>query len=321
MIISCSRRTDVPAFYTPWLMRRLREGYCTTVNPFNRNNVARVPLDSRNVDVIVFWTKNPAPLLHHLDEIDAFDIPYYFQFTVNGYGHALEPSVPEVGEVIATFKSLSKRLGPERVIWRYDPILLDREHPREYHEEQFTLIADSLRGHARQIIVSIVDLYQKTVRNIEKHIPGYECVASPPESELNVLLSKLSEVAGARGYTIQSCAEDRNFSSFGVPPGKCIDDELMYRLFGVRLSIGKDQGQRPACLCSASKDIGFYNTCQHFCRYCYATTSESAARSAFEKHNPNSPSIIGWYDAPESTASNTGQTALFSAQMLPTKKR
>ena len=321
MIISCSRRTDIPAFYTHWLMNRLRAGYCTVVNPFNRNSVTRVPLDRKNVDIIVFWTKNPRSLIEHVEEINEFEIPYYFQFTVNGYGPVLEPSVPEVEAVIDTFEKLSRQIGPERVVWRYDPILLDREHTRAYHEDRFDFLAGRLQGHTKQVIVSIVDLYQKTIRNIQKHVPGYECEATPPEPELKLLLSRLSSIAKRRGLSIQSCAEDKDFTSAGVPPGKCIDDVLIHQLFGVRLSIGKDQGQRPACLCSASKDIGFYNTCQHFCRYCYATTSESTARTSFESHNPDSPSIIGWYEPTETAKVDSQQTLLFSTPPISGTRR
>jgi hypothetical protein len=168
MIISASRRTDIPAFYSEWFMNRIRAGYCTTINPFNRHQVARVSLRPNDVDVIVFWTKNPEPLIQHLEELDNCGFRYYFQYTLTGYPKAIEPSVPEPKKGISTFKKLADLIGPEKVIWRYDPIIISNRTDSDYHKKQIDHIARELEGFTHRLVISVVDEYRKAKINFDR---------------------------------------------------------------------------------------------------------------------------------------------------------
>ena len=161
-IISASRRTDIPAFYAEWMVHRLREGYCTVPNPFNRNQVSVISLRPEDVDVIVFWTRNPRPLMPYLEELDSRGYRYYFQFTILGYPREIDRKSPPVAAAVQTFRELSERLGPSRVIWRYDPIVFTGLTPPAFHRENFQRLAESLRDRTRRSVVSIVDMYRKT---------------------------------------------------------------------------------------------------------------------------------------------------------------
>ena len=168
MIISASRRTDIPAFYSNWLMNRIRDGYCLVPNPHNAKQVSRVSLHPNDVEAIVFWSKNPAPLLPHLGKLDKLGFHYYFQFSLNDYPRALEPNIPSLNDRVATFKDLSRLVGPLRVVWRYDPIIISDVTPFEFHRERFTWIAEELKGATHRVMVSIVDFYQKTERRLSQ---------------------------------------------------------------------------------------------------------------------------------------------------------
>jgi hypothetical protein len=306
MIISCSRRTDIPAAYTNWLMRRLAAGFCTVPNPMNSKQVSRISLRPDDVDVIVFWSKNPAPLIPHLPELDRRGFRYYFQFTLNGYDRVIEPNVPDISTSIEVFRSLSTLVGPERVIWRYDPIILTRKTDVDYHVEKFSSIARALAGFTRRAVVSIVDRYRKTEQGFrELDQGGYEVQNDFSQSEaLGILISRLAVLAHQVSFEIQSCAEDIDLRPFGVMPGKCIDDTLIERVFGLRVTALKDPSQRPACACVKSRDIGIYNTCPAGCRYCYATTNHARALEAVSHHDERSPSVLGWFETEASDPEN-----------------
>ncbi len=297
MIISCSRRTDIPALYVPWLLKRLAAGYCTVPNPFNPRRVTRVSLRPEDVDVIVFWSKNPAPLVPHLADLDAPGYRYYFQFTLTGYGRAIEPNVPDLATGIEVFCALSRRIGPDRVVWRYDPIVLSRRTDVNYHVERFSSIARSLAGFTRRVAVSIVDHYRKTDRGFQElDRLGYEVQRNHSQSEaLGTMISRMVEAAHRSALEIQSCAEDIDLRPFGVTPGKCVDDVLIRRAFGLRVGDSKDPFQRSLCRCIKSRDIGMYDTCTQGCRYCYATNPQGDAGSTGLQHDENSPSLLGWF--------------------------
>ncbi len=182
MIISASRRTDIPAFYTPWLMNRIAAGYCTVPNPFNRNQVTRVSLLPEEVAAIVFWTRNPRPLLARLDELDARGFRYYFQYTILDYPRALEPKTPPVDAAVRTFRALADRLGPARVIWRYDPIVLSLATDADFHRQRFAAIARQLRGSTQRVVVSVMDHYKKIAGRLQAlAAQGIEIPAAPGE--------------------------------------------------------------------------------------------------------------------------------------------
>ncbi|MDO6543686.1 DUF1848 domain-containing protein [Photobacterium sanguinicancri] len=293
MIISASRRTDIPAFYTPWFMNRIREGFLLTRNPFNAHQIRRVSLLPEDVDVIVFWTRNPRMLMGHLDELDSLGFNYYFQYTITGYPKKIENSVPRPHRAIQTFINLSDRIGANRVIWRYDPILVSNVIDTDEHKRLFYKIASMLHGKTKRVVISFSDFYKKTERNLAsiKDLHYTDITKNP--NMLNELVSYMSSVANQFGMSIETCAEEIDTSTSGVAHGKCIDDTLINDLFGLSVGDIKDSGQREACGCIKSIDIGSYNTCLHECSYCYATFNKQTVLKNKSKHDPKSPFLIG----------------------------
>lgn len=298
MIISASRRTDIPAFYAEWLVQRLREGYCTIPNQWNRKQVSRISLRPEDVDVIVFWTRNPRPLMPYLDELDSRGYRYYFQYTILGYPRELERSTPPMAAATETFCELAERLGPGRVIWRYDPIVFTGLTTPAFHRENFQRLAESLRNRTHRVVISIVDMYRKTETRL-KELEGTPAAVQPCEpGEFQELMRDLAGLARANGMDIVSCAEEIDLQPFGIRPGKCIDDAVIAAAFGLHVPTQKDPAQRRACGCVVSRDIGMYDSCLCGCRYCYATQDFDRAKANFERHDPASPSLLGWYEPP-----------------------
>lgn len=286
MILSVSRRTDIPAFYSEWFFNRLKEGFVYVRNPMNIHQVSKIILSPEVIDCIVFWSKNPRPMLARLDELK--DYMYYFQFTINPYDMGMETNVPRKEGIITTFKELSGKLGPKRVIWRYDPILLTEKMDLDYHVRYFQEIAKRLAGYTNTCVISFVDLYKKTQRNLK------ETQAREPSLQETLQLStQLFLIAKEYGITIQTCAEEIALESVGIKHGKCIDNALIEDLLGVKLVVSKDPNQRKECGCVQSIDIGEYNTCAHGCKYCYANFRESMVVRNRAAHDPNSPLLIG----------------------------
>lgn len=308
MIISASRRTDIPAFYSKWFMNRIRAKYCLVPNPHNMNQVGRILLNPSDVEAIIFWSKNPAPLLPYLDELDKLGFHYYFQFTLNDYPRALEPNIPPIHDRISTFKDLSQVVGPLRVIWRYDPIIISNLTTCEFHRERFAQIAEELKGKTYRVMVSIVDFYQKTERRLsqlEKE-EGFSFERDPLflTSTAN-LLKDLAGIAEKNSMQIFTCAEEKDYSPLGVPQGRCIDDRLLAKIWSLNLAYRKDPYQRASCLCMRSKDIGINDTCIHGCPYCYSTTNYTVAQRRFNEHDPDSPILWGNPDNSQETTRKT----------------
>jgi hypothetical protein len=298
MIISASRRTDIPAFYAEWIVRRLREGYCTVANPYNRNQVTWISLKPEDVDAIVFWTRNPRPLMRYLDELDSRGYRYYFQFTILGYPREIDAHSPPAATAVEAFRELAGRLGPSRMIWRYDPIVFTGLTPPAFHQENFRRLAESLRGHTRRVVVSIVDIYRKIEKRLKK-LEGTPAALSPCDvAEFGPLMQRLAELAGENGMEIVSCAEEVDLRPFGILPGKCVDDRVIAEAFGIEVTGTKDPTQRKACGCVVSRDIGMYESCLFGCRYCYATKSFDQAKVNYDSHDLESPSLLGWYELP-----------------------
>ena len=304
MIISASRRTDIPAFYAPWFINRLRAGFCTVPNPFNRNQVSNVSLKPEDVDVIVFWTRNPAPLMPYLKEMDDLGLRYYFQYTIINNPRSLDPKAPSLTTALETFKKLSDQIGPARVIWRYDPIVFTRETGAQYHLENYRRISYSLHGLTQRSVVSVVDIYKKAIKRLRQLDKAGTPVISPtgkPEPAFDYLMNGIVETASQNSMEIVSCAEDLDLAYYGIRPGKCVDDDFICKVFGLDVTHKKDPSQRKACGCVASKDIGSYDTCLFGCQYCYATTSFESARNNHADHDPLSPSLLGWYEPSQVT--------------------
>jgi DNA repair photolyase len=296
MIISASRRTDIPAFYAEWFIKRIREGYLFVQNPRNAHKYTKVNLSKDAVDAIVFWTKNPYPILKHLDELSLLGYKFYFQFTLNGYPPVIESSVPQFDEIISIFKRLSSKIGAEKVIWRFDPIIISDITTEEYIIKNFERIAGLLRNHTNKVVISFADFYKKVTKNFDKvkHETGIEFYdVNLNIEQINRISTLLAQIAQNNSMQIFSCSEEYDLSRFGIQHGKCIDDDLLKQLFGVVLKTSKDKSQRDACGCVQSQDIGQYNSCIHDCVYCYANFNKHVSHRNKTMHDPNSPFLIG----------------------------
>jgi hypothetical protein len=300
MIVSASRRTDIPAFYSPWFFKRLQDGYALVRNPVNRRLVYHVPISAAATRCIVFWTKNPAPLAERLGELEDFGIPFYFLFTLTGYGPELERNLPDGREILSTFLSLAARLGPERVVWRYDPILFSPEYTPSRHLRLFSGLCRELAGSTRTCIISFLTMYNKCRRNLA----SFELTGVSPEEKADLLLG-LREAASARGIRLTGCASDE-LVELGVPPGKCIDDLLISSMTAGQFRGRKDRSQRASCRCVESVDIGAYDTCVHHCLYCYANSNYQSALQRRRLHDPRSPLLTGRLGEEDRVAERTG---------------
>lgn len=287
MIISASRRTDIPTYYSDWLLNRLREEYVLVRNPMNIHHVGKISLSPAVVDGLVLWTKNPIPMLGQLSELEKYN--FYFQFTLNAYGKDVEPNVPSKNDtIIPAFIELSKTIGRERVIWRYDPIFFNDKYTMEYHCKYFKKLTSILGDYTEKCTVSFLDLYRNTARNVQPlHIQ-----IETHEQQLE-LLSSFSQTAHQYGIYIDTCAEAIELGGLEIPHACCIDKERLERLANCQLKVEKDKNQRPECGCVASVDIGAYNTCKNGCLYCYANYSTKTVSKNSEKHNPASPLLFG----------------------------
>lgn len=294
MIISASRRTDIPAFYHEWFMNRIRAGECVVGNPFNPAQMVRVSLAPEDVDVIVFWTRDPRPLLPSLAELDARGYRYYFQFTLTGYPAALETGLPPRAELIEAFRALADHVGPQRIIWRYDPIVRSNLTDDAFHARNFAEIATALAGATQHAMVSLLDPYPKTTRRFRRlaadgvHIQEI----SEVDAALGALLRELAATGRAHGMDVRSCAEPFDLTPCGISPGKCVDDDYIQQVWGIEVTHVKDRAQRPTCGCVQSRDVGAYDTCPRGCVYCYATGNVARATARYARHDPLSPSLV-----------------------------
>ena len=287
MIISASRRTDIPTFYSEWLFNRLRDEFVLVRNPMNTHQIGRINLTPDVVDGLILWTKNPIPMLARLSELKKYN--FYFQFTLNPYGRDVEPNVPSKADVIIpAFMKLSKDIGRDRVIWRYDPIFLNADYTMEYHCKYFKQLASMLSDYTEKCTVSFLDLYRNTAKNVQP----LQIQIETHEQQLE-LLSIFSDIAHQFGIYIDTCAEAIELGGLKIPHSCCIDKERLERLGGYKLKVEKDKNQRPECGCVASIDIGAYNTCKNGCLYCYANYSSKTVLKNFEMHNPASPLLFG----------------------------
>jgi len=298
VIISASRRTDIPAFYSEWFINRIRAGFCAVPNPFNRNQISKISLLPKDVDAIVFWTRNPRPLFPYLSELDQSGYHYYFQYTLVDNPKAVDANSPKLDYSIRTFQELSQKVGPERVIWRYDPIVLSNQTDVAYHRDKYSRIAEQLSDSTRRSVISIMDAYPKASKRL-REMTAADIRLMPPQempAAIQELIPYLVSVASVRGLEILSCSEIFDLTRFGVLPGKCIDDDYISRIFGATVQLKKDPNPRTDCGCVMSKAIGMYDSCIFGCQYCYATNSFERARQNHETHDSRSPSLLGWHE-------------------------
>lgn len=316
IIISASRATDIPAFYAEWFFQRLKKGYIMWINPFNGNPNY---VSFQKTRLIVFWSKNPKPILKYLDYLDKLGINYYFQFTLNDYEkEKLELNVPKLDDRIKTFIELSERVGKQRIIWRFDPYILTETSDVDELLKRTENIGNVLKDYTEKLVFSFADIkiYKKVALNLKNNgIKYFEFT----EKLMHEIAQRLSNLNNKWNLELATCSECIDLIIYGIKHNKCIDDDLIVKLFNkdkelmdfigyepnvqlnlfsndefYKYKIGKDKGQRKACGCIVSKDIGQYNTCPHHCIYCYANVSPQKALENFKKHkqNPDSETII-----------------------------
>jgi len=284
MILSASRRTDIPVYYSEWLVNRLRAGYVLTRNPMNHAQVSKVTLSPDVIDCIVFWTKDPRNMLDKLDIIDKLGYRYYFQFTVTPYDKSVEKGLRDKEDIVKTFCELSNRIGKDKILWRYDPIILNDGFVFAFHIEQFLRLCSKLGGYTKQCIISFVDMYPKLRADILREISIDEMI------ELGRMISS---VAKDFGITVKACCEKLILSECGIEQASCIDKTLIESICGYSLDVKRDRNQRESCGCYESIDIGAYNTCKHGCIYCYANYSHASVIENCKRHDPQGELLVG----------------------------
>ena len=315
IIISASRSTDIPTFYSDWFISRWEAGYIKWTNPFNGQPLY---VSFKNTRLVVFWTKNPRPMFKHLDYLDKNIPNYYFQFSLNDYDkERYEAKVPSVESRIKTFKELSQRLGKKRVVWRYDPLILTKDIDVNELLKRVKNIGDQIHEFTEKLVFSFVDIdiYKKVENNLKKEdVPYIEW----NETSMDEFAQGISQINKNWGLQLGTCSEKIDLDKYGIVHNKCIDDDLMIDLFshdsqlmdflGVEIKQAdlfsdgeiiktrnlKDKGQREDCGCIMAKDIGQYNTCPHECNYCYANASKEIAKKNYQRYlyNKNSESIL-----------------------------
>lgn len=284
MILSASRRTDIPCYYTPWFINRIRAGYALMRNPMNHAQLSKVPLGPDVVDCIVFWTKDARNMLPYLDELDRLGYNYYFQFTLTPYGREIEPGLRPKCEIEDTFISLSNRIGSNRLVWRYDPVIFNGTFDVHYHKEQFERMCGKLAPYTDTVIFSFADLYSKL------RTPLIRAATAEEIDEFSAFVGKMTHTYGIRAET---CCEAVDLTAYGIGQAHCIDPKRIESICGSPLEVHADKNQRPGCGCCESIDIGAYNTCMNGCIYCYANNSAAVAEKNWRTHDPKSELLIG----------------------------
>ena len=261
MIISASRRTDIPSLHTKWFLNRLKEEYVITQNPISKNNFYKIPLNKNIVDIIVFWSKNPN--IDFLKEVRDLEYKFYLHFTITPYDKNIERNIPNKNLLIRNFQVIGKLFGKERIIWRYDPIILNDDFDANYHINNFKNFADSLNGYTDECIFSFVQIYSKIKNNI-KNINDNDKI---------ILIENIKEISEKNNIKLKSCSQDfDNITNIRVEKSACIDKERIQKILGYSIKEKKDKSQRKLCNCIESIDIGMYNTCTNGCIYCYANS-------------------------------------------------
>ncbi len=284
MIINTGCRTDIPAFYSKWLMNRIREEYVLVRNPYYPSQITKYSLSPKEVDCLAFCTKNPEPMLKYLGELDQYK--QYWFVTITPYGKDIEPVVPDKEKVIESFKKLSNHVGIDSIGWRYDPILINKDFDVEKHIECFEKMARQLRGYTNNCTISFLDLYEKVKRNAPD--------LRPPTKEEQIQIAKaFAKIGKENNMTIHGCCEKNFLEEYGIKCNGCMSQEIVEKSIGCKLKPPKRKNLRQECNCLMGNDIGSYNTCGHLCKYCYANANKSLVIDNMKKHKENSPFLIG----------------------------
>jgi hypothetical protein len=287
MIIQTGMRTDIPAFYSRWFLNRLKEGYVLVRNPYDPHSVSRYRLDPEVVDLIAFCSKNPAPMLPHMNALKNYG--QYWFVTITPYGRDIEPNVPDKDKVMEDFKRLSTIVGIDSIGWRYDPILINDHYTVEQHIRCFERMAKTLSGYTESCVISFIDLYQKVKRNFPE-------VQEVKKADRIAIGKAFTEIGKACGMTVRACAEGTELAPYGVNCEGCMTVSTFETALHTRLNVPKRKNQRGGqCACVLGTDIGAYDTCGHLCRYCYANTDVNQVRRNLRAHDPSSPFLLGRY--------------------------
>lgn len=266
-------------------MERIRAGYCEMVNPYNARQVSRISLGTEDVTGIVFWTRNVGPFLKYLAELQERGIPFYFLYTVLGYPHELDRAVPPIDRTIEWIAQIQDTLGKDRIVWRYDPVLLSSLTPMHFHEDQCEHLASMLAPYCDEVIFSFANIYKKSRHNLDAAARQHDFNWSDPgEEEKTQCLSRLADIVQQRVFRPSICSQPDLLPLF-VEPARCIDGERLLRL-GATIKNIPVGGPRPGCYCLQSKDIGAYDTCPHGCAYCYAVQRPAVAQRYHKQHDP-----------------------------------
>lgn len=285
MILNTGGRTDTVQYYTEWLLRRFAEGYVLTRNPLFPNKVNRYELTPDKVDCVVFCSKNYKPILPRLHEItDKFNT--YFHYTITAYGKDIEPGVPSIDESMETLIELSRLVGPQRIAWRYDPVLLTKDYTIQRHLETFERMAKVLAPYIDRCIFSFVEMYKKLEANMPELIPL-------SVEDMERLAEGLGAIAAKYGIHIQTCGTNGDFTRYGIHSSGCMTLDILGGANGIVFKDLKHKGMRQGCHCIESRDIGAYDTCMNGCKYCYANKTPRKAFENFKLHDPASPLLLG----------------------------
>ena len=282
MIISASYRTDIPAFYSQWFISRLRSGSCSTVNPWNRK-INDISLLNNDIDGFVFWTRNLTPLEVHLPEIFKH-APFYIQYTIIGYPRSLDQSVIEAKRAIYSFRNAANQWGARSLVWRYDPIVLTSDTPKAWHLQNFRNLARLLEFYTDEVTISFIHPYRKSKTNMNLAASKNNFTwRLPQNSEGQEITTLLAEIAIEHGMKLTICAQPQYASGISQQ-ATCIDAERLSDISSNKIT-SETKGNRPGCLCHASRDIGAYETCPHGCCYCYAVSNSKRAKQRFNGHD------------------------------------
>lgn len=283
MILNISGRTDIVAFYSDWLINRLNEGFIDVRNPFNKKMVSRIMLD--DVDLLFFCTKNPIPILNKLKDIKK---KIYFHVTLTSYKKEIEPNLPPKKDIIEAIKKLSNIIGKDNLVIRYDPIFISDEYNLEYHTKAFDKLCELLDGYVNKILIHFIDDY-KNVRN-NYNILNFRTLT---ENDYKIIGKSFSESAKKHNILLHTCNEERDLTEYGLIKDDCISKELAFKLTGKIYKKKWKARKDLVCECVEMIDIGAYNSCKHFCKYCYANYDEKVVNDNYRHHNPNSSLLIG----------------------------
>ena len=289
MILHTGMRTDIPAFYSEWFLNRIKEGYVLVRNPYNPSQVTRYSLSPEVVDLFAFCTKNPAPMLPHMDVLKEYG--QYWFVTITPYGKEIELNVPAKEKVMEDFKSLSDIVGVDCIGWRYDPIFINDRYSVAWHIAEFEKMARTLAGYTRTCVISFIDIYKK----VERNFPEVRTVSKMDRITLG---KELVKIAGNYGMTVKPCAEGEELAQYGADCSGCMtiktfETALQADLDVPKTKIAQMNQRKGECACLLGTDIGAYDTCGHLCKYCYANTNVALVRENMKKHDPKSPFLIG----------------------------